>query len=105
MANEPTVTLYLAPWQKRMAKDFVSSRVMKPTDLARVNKVIIVIRKGGCLASYKLPPEGMRKDDWLLYLTDEQMNIMRETMDLRTPISSVNISGADITNGVISFRP
>jgi hypothetical protein len=104
MANEQTVTLYLAPWQKRMVKDFVSSSVIKSKDFARINKVMIVMKKGGCLASYKLPATGMRIDDWLLYLTDEQMNIMSEALGLRTPISSVNISGADITSGVISFR-
>ncbi len=90
-------TLYLAPWQVRMAKDF----------LPRVSKLIskVIIKPGviRCPASYKIPDKGLNKGDWVLYLTDEQMVIVRERFGLRTAISGINVTEALIKEKSVAF--
>ena len=98
MEEERAVTLYLTSWQKRMLRDF--SRLKQ---IQKVTKVTIRPGRVGCLTSYKLPPGGMRKDDWLIYLTDEQMVSVTEQLKLRTPIASVNVTADAMKTGSIVF--
>jgi hypothetical protein len=93
-----TFTLYLAPWQIRMAHDFL------PSDVKQLVSVKIkpgVIR---CPASYKIPDRGLSRHDWVLYLTDEQMIIVHERFNLKTPISGINVTPDLIEKGSITFR-
>lgn len=96
------VTLYLAPWQMRMLKDF-SSKARLGAPLEKITKMILRNPKGTCLASYKLPAKGMIKDDWLIYLTDEQMVVIKDKLKLRAQISSVNVSPEAVKSSAIVF--
>lgn len=98
------LTLYLAPWQKRMMKDFVGKSALKGKLLKNITRIVIKPIVGRCPMSYKIPLEGIRKDEWLLYLTDEQMIIIRDYLGSRIPISSINISAKFIKSGNIAFR-
>lgn len=97
------LTLYLASWQKRMMKDFMSREQLIKIQLSKVTQMRIKNPKGQCLASYKIPPDGIRKGDWVIYLTDEQMNIVSSKLNLRVPVSSINITEKDLRSGAISF--
>jgi hypothetical protein len=103
MASDITITLYLAPWQKRMMKDFMSQEQLKRIQLSKVTQMRLKNPKVWCPVSYKIPPEGIRKGDWVIYLTDEQMNIVRLKMNLRVPMPSINITDKALQNGYISF--
>ncbi len=98
MAIQTVVRLYLEDWQKRMLRDF--------SDIKRIDeiKTLWFKIKGGCPASYKVPPEGMRKDDWLIYLTNSQMQQVRENLKLRTGISSINVTRDAMKRGLIGFE-
>jgi hypothetical protein len=96
MPNDRVAMLYLEPWQLRMVKDFSSLRIA-PTALR-------ISLKGGCAASYKIPAKGMRKGDWLLYLTNPQSLQLKEQLGLRTAITTVNINKENITSGAIAFQ-
>lgn len=98
MATEAVATLYLESWQKRMLKDFSGIR-----DVDKISKIIVKPGKGGCPSSYKIPVGGMRKDDWLIYLTDQQALQVKEQLKLRTAISSLNITADGIRNGTVAF--
>ena len=92
-----TFNLFLAPWQVRMIKDFL------PRVTRKIEKIAIkpgVIR---CPASYKIPVEGLRRGDWVLYLTDEQMVIIKEKFQLKTPVSGINITEELIKNRSVAF--
>jgi hypothetical protein len=104
MAKEEKITLYLAPWQKRMMKDFMDKASLRARPLGRITKVELTIKEFYCPASYKVPPYGMVRGDWILYLTDEQMNIVRERAGLRSSITSLNISKEAIDGGAIVFK-
>lgn len=99
-----TLTLYLSTWQKRMMRDLMGSSSLKRIPFRKITKMRIRNPIGICLASYKLPVDGIRRGDWIIYLTDEQINMVSEELRLRTPISSVNISPETIKSGAISFR-
>jgi hypothetical protein len=95
--TKETFTLFLAPWQTRIVNDFLSGRIKK------IEKVLInpgVIR---CPASYKIPVEGISKRDWVLYLTDEQMGIVKEKFNLKTAVTGINITEALIKNKNVVF--
>ena len=96
------ITLYLAPWQKRMAKDFLPGNTLK----GGINNIQKVLFKPGavkCPMSYKIPARGMWPGDWLLYLTDEQMVIVRGALKAKTNIPSINISKEFMDKGDIAF--
>ncbi len=95
---ESVVTLYLESWQKRMLKDFCSKARQK------VNSMIIKPGKIECLASYKIPPDGIHKDDWVIYLTDAQIVQLKDALNLRTAVTNLNVTPAGIKSGAIAFR-
>lgn len=99
MPKGATAILYLESWQKRMLKDFSGLRAIE-----RISKVVIKPGRTGCPQSYKIPVGGMRKDDWLIYLTDEQMLQVKEQLGLRTPITSVNVTAEAMSTRVIAFK-
>lgn len=88
-------TLFLAPWQIRMAKDFLP--------LKRITRITLKPGVITCPASYKIPPEGLSRRDWVLYLTDEQLAIVKERMSLKTAVSGINITPQLIKSGAITF--
>lgn len=94
-----SVTLYLESWQQRMAKDFSGLK-----RAGRWSSLVIEFGPGGCPSSYLVPPDGMRKGDWLLYLTDAQMAHVKEQFSLRTPISSINITPDAMKSGAVVFK-
>jgi hypothetical protein len=98
MGTEPEITLYLESWQKRMLKDFSKLKLVD-----RITKIRIKPGPIYCPTSYKIPPMGMRKDDWLIYLTDQQMLQMKDQLKLRTAIGSLNITEDSLKNGAIAF--
>lgn len=99
-----TITLYLASWQKRMMKDYMPRSAFKKTPLEKITKVIIKPGRIKCPASYKIVIDWRRTGEWVMYLTDEQINIVHENFGLRTPISSINVSPETIQSGDIAFQ-
>ena len=99
MGQEPTATLYLEDWQKRMLKDFARLKRVE-----RITRMVIKPGKGECLASYKIPVDGLRRDDWLIYLTNAQILQVKEQLGLRTPIKSINVTAKAMENGAIAFN-
>jgi hypothetical protein len=91
-------TVYLEEWQKRMVKDFSKLKIRD------ITKMVIKYRKGDCNASYKVPATGVRIDDWLIYLTDQQALQVKEQLKLRTPVFSVNVTREGMEAGTIAFQ-
>jgi len=98
------LTLYLAPWQKRMVKDFMPASYFKGKRFSDISKVIIGKGVVKCPASYKIPPEGMRRGDWVMHLTDEQMVMVREQFGIPTQITSLNIDPGFLKSGAVQFK-
>lgn len=81
-----------------MVKDFTP---LKATE--RLSKVIIDFGPIKCPNSYKIPPDGIRKGDWVIYLTDHQMLQVKEQLKLRTAVDSINVTQAMIQSKAIRF--
>jgi hypothetical protein len=90
-------TLNLVPWQSRLAKDFLDLNYY--VDAVVINPGVIE-----CPASYKIPPEGLSRRDWVLYLTDEQMRIVQQEFDLKEPVSGINITDRHLKKGDVVFQ-
>lgn len=88
----------LDPWQIRMVQDFTG---MKFRHLG-----VIVVKPGviTCPASYKIPPEGISKHDWVLYLNNEQIKMVRKYYKIKDRISGINITAELIKKGDVAFR-
>ena len=107
MANNRTdqaLTLYMTTWQKRMMKDFMPRSAFGGRPYKAINKMVIKPIIGKCPMSYKISPDGIRKGDWIMYLTDEQMILVGEFFGAKTPISSINVTPKFIEAGDIAFR-
>jgi hypothetical protein len=91
-------TLFLAPWQIRMINDFL------PGKLKKIEKVIIKPGIIYCPVSYKIPDMGLSRRDWILYLTDEQIRIVKDQFNSRTAITSINITEELIKNKSVVFK-
>jgi hypothetical protein len=87
-------TLYLAAWQTRMIQDFMRKKFTK-----------VWVKPGviQCPASYKIPVDGLSRRDWVLYLTDEQLVIVKEKFGLKTVVTGININEALIKNKSVVF--
>jgi len=97
------VTLYLTSWQKRMVKDFMPASFFKERSLRDLSKMIFSKGIVKCPASYKIPPEGIRRGDWVMHLTDEQITMVKDQFDVRARITSLNIDPMSIKKGAIKF--
>jgi len=97
------ITLFLASWQKRLLKDFLPKDYLKRLRIDKIDRMIIWNPKRQCLNSYKIAAVGIRWEDWLMYLTDEQMNIVRDKLGLRVPISSINVTAEALKSRMIRF--
>jgi hypothetical protein len=89
--------LVLASWQSRMVQDFLNYE--KPVESVTINPGVIQ-----CPASYKIPVDGLSWRDWVLYLTNEQMEIVQKHFRLDTPITGINITDSLIKKGEITFE-
>ena len=96
-SQEKPFTLNLVPWQSRIAKDFLDLEIY--VDAVEINPGVIK-----CPASYKIPAEGLSRRDWVLYLTEEQMEMVQKEFDLREPVSGINITEGQIKRGEVVFR-
>lgn len=104
MKRKQALTLYMTTWQKRMMKDFMPRSLFRGKTYRSINKMVIKHIVGRCPMSYKIPVEGIRRGDWVMHLTDEQMTMVSEYLGSRTPISSINISPEFLRSGAIAFR-
>lgn len=95
--------IYLTGWQRRMFSDFTSKEVLEIVRVKDPRWVEIAIGRIKCLASYKLPPEGIRLDDWVLYLNDTQITQVREELGVEANVTEINISRREIAEGNIAF--
>jgi hypothetical protein len=91
-----TFTLHLASWQKRMIQDFVGAK--QKADTVKIKPGVI-----RCPASYLIPIEGLSRHDWVLYLTDEQMSIVKDRLKLPAAIHGINITKSLLDNQSITF--
>ncbi len=96
--TKESFTLFLAPWQSRMVKDFLNLKKRK------IDRVIIKPGIVKCPMSYKIPFKGLSTGDWILYLTDEQMSIAKERFKLKMDVPSINITDDLMKNGSIAFK-
>jgi hypothetical protein len=101
--TKEALTLYLAPWQKRMIKDFMPASSFQKRSIKEISKIVIKIGVGHCPQSYKIPLKGMVRGDWVMYLTDEQMVNVRDFFGSKTPITSINVSPEFLKAGDIAF--
>jgi hypothetical protein len=92
-----TFSLSLASWQVRMANDFL------PGKLKKLDKVIFQPGVIHCPNSYLIPEFGLSKRDWVLYLTDEQIGIVKKQFKLKTPIHGINITENLLKNKAVVF--
>jgi hypothetical protein len=104
MKKKQALTLYMTTWQKRMMKDFMPRSAFRGKSFRSINKMIIKPIVGRCPMSYKIPVDGIRRGDWVMYLTDEQMIMVGEYLGARTRISSINVAPEFIKAGDIAFR-
>ena len=95
--------IYLNSWQQRMFRDLASREVKKRFDVKVPKLLELRIGPIKCLASYKLPPEGIRKDDWVLYLDDAQTVQVQQEFGLRTRVTEINVSMQEIKAGNLRF--
>jgi hypothetical protein len=86
-----------------MVRDFMPASGLRGKPIKDISKVIFQIGKLKCPQSYKIPVEGIRRGDWVMYLTDEQIVIVKDSLRLRAPISSINISPEFIKSGAVKF--
>jgi hypothetical protein len=93
-----SITLKLASWQVRMAKDYLSTRISKIESVS-----ISSILDKRHWVTYRVPIEGISKSSWLLYLTDLQIKRIQEKYGIKTAISALNITEALIKEGTIVF--
>jgi hypothetical protein len=93
-----TFSLSLASWQIRMANDFLTGGTKKPDTVIFQPGVI------HCPNSYLIPEHGLSSRDWVLYLTDEQIGIVKEHFKLKTPIHGINITENLLKNKAVVFR-
>jgi hypothetical protein len=93
-----SITLKLASWQVRMAKDCLSARIAKIESVS-----ISSILDKRHWVTYRVPIEGISKSSWLLYLTDLQIKRIQEKYDIKTAISALNVTEALIKEGTIVF--
>ncbi len=101
--NDKSLKLYLAPWQKRMLADFMPRSAMGGLSPSQVNAILLKPGPTKCPMSYKIPPNGIRKGDWVLYLTDEQMSMVADQIGAKVKITSFNISPEFVKSGEIAF--
>jgi hypothetical protein len=97
--------MYLTTWQKRMIKDFMPASSFEKIRVKPLDIRWIAINAGPikCPASYKIPMTGLRKGEWVMYFTDEQMHMVKDHFKLRTVISSINIVDKQIAEGMVQF--
>lgn len=103
MADKKTLTLYMTSWQKRMIKDFMPRAAPGGRPVGAINRMVVKPVVGKCPVSYKIPPDGMRRGDWILYLTDEQMSMVGDFLGAKIPIPSINVSPDFLKAGDIAF--
>ena len=102
--KEKKLKIYLTSWQKRMLKDLTSTKKIGKIKVKDASAIEIIIGKGTCLASYKLPPDGrIIRDDWVLYLTDEQISMLRTELKLKEDVNEINITSDAIRKGTIAL--
>lgn len=91
------VTLFLATWQIRMVNDHLKINTKK------INRVVISklldIRQS---KKYVVQPD--ITENWLLYLTDEQIALVTEEFKLKTSIAALNITKESLDAGDIEFK-
>jgi len=92
-----TFRLDLEAWQSRMIQDFLHYE--KPVEAVTIKPGVIQ-----CPASYKIPVDGLSWRDWVLYLTDKQMEIVQKQFGLDTQISGINITDGLIKKGEVVFH-
>lgn len=80
------VTINLTDWQKRMVKDYLGTEA----------RFIAIPIEGGPIALYQaLPiPPAMQKRP-IMYLTDEQMTVVKDAFKVTSPCSHMEI-GLDL---------
>ena len=90
-------SLKLEAWQQRMVQDFINEKY-------QFEKVIIKPGVILCPASYKIPTFGLSIKDWILYLTDQQMEIIQDQFELAEAVSGINITTQQLENQEVIFQ-
>lgn len=102
--DKQTVTLYLAGWQKRMIKDFMSVSALRVKAISRLTRVKVSILDKKQWVMYRQPVDAIKVGEWSLYLTDEQINMVTDVAGIRANFSALNISPEMVKSGAIVFQ-
>ena len=101
--TDKVLTLYMTTWQKRMMNDFMPRSAFGGRSYKAITKMVVKWIVGECPMSYKISPDGIRKGDWVMHLTDEQMVQVGEFFGSKTPITSINVTPKFLERGDIAF--
>jgi hypothetical protein len=101
--KEPSVTLYLTAWQKRMIKDCASAKDLKVSSIDRLIKVKVAFIDKKQWVMYRQPVEAFKAGQWNLYLTDEQIHLVADATGMRAKFSALNVSPELVNTGAIAF--
>lgn len=102
-ARGKSVTLFLETWQMRMISDLTSKGLRAGLGRRDLSRLILTKGRIFCPQSYKISPEGFRRDDYEIYLTDEQMRAVKHEFGLRKAVTTLHISSREIENGIVQF--
>jgi hypothetical protein len=95
--HEKSFKLDLHSWQKRIVQNFIGDNI-KATQ--------VIIKPGAiyCPASYKIPVNGLSKKDWVLYLDDDQLQVVKEEFNLASEVSGIIITEGLLERQEIVFQ-
>jgi hypothetical protein len=104
MSDKKVITLYLAEWQKRMIVDYIP-------DLKAIHELrIIVADEKKTILLYKeilrmyIPKiEAINPKTWSLYLTDEQINYLKEVTGGKVKFTVINVTPELLQSKAIEF--
>ncbi len=106
MDNETTIVLYLAPWQKRLIKDYMKAHA-KRIGLVDpyLNLAKLAFRpKDHSLVTYRVPDPGLALEGaFNLYLTDEQIVQLTECTGLKTKFTAIQITPQMLKEKIVAF--
>ncbi len=100
MLEERPITLYLAPWQKRMVRDYLKIDAKN----GRPNKITFSKIDRLQWVTYRIPdPQAINEGHWNFYLTDEQIAHLAEVLDVKIEVSALNVSPELLKSKAIVF--
>jgi hypothetical protein len=90
MIEAKAVTIKLTSWQKRQLVAYLPSQKVLHLDPRRIDKILVQLGKGGCLASYRVL--NTIHEGFEIYLTDAQIASVKKVLGPSAEVVAVTIS-------------